>query len=209
MATALAVLASPLAHGQVWDKPLWARNATYLGWDGPLRCVKVVSPDSRKTVYVGPIGFDVTVAGRLTQLPENAGVNTLAELLWAPDSSAFVVTQSDGGNVGTWFVAVYALEGNAVTTLSVSKAVTESFKKRYPCDEPEDPNIGAVAWLEASKMLLLAAEVPPHSTCRAMGKLGGFVVEVPGGRIVQELSEAELRTKWGRFLGERLRTPPR
>jgi hypothetical protein len=164
-----------------------------------------VSPNSRKTVYVGETHFLVRADGVWLPFPTKPwGVNGLAELLWAPDSSAFVVTESDGGWVGSWLVNVYRIDGDTVAKLDVSQAVTDVFQKRYPCVEPETPNVGAVAWLEGSKRLLLVAEVPPHSSCHEMGKLGGFVVEVPGGRIVQEYSEAELRDKWGKYLGIRL-----
>jgi hypothetical protein len=210
VAMAILMAPAPSVRSEDWGTPLWAKNATYLWSDGPLRCVKITSPDSRKTVYVGPTHLDVRIDDRWAPFPaERWEVETLAELLWAPDSSAFVVTQSDGGDVGTWLVAVYVLEGNGVARFDVARTVRESFQKRHPCDEPEDANVGAIAWLGGSKKLLLAAEVPPHSNCREMGKLGGFVVEVPSGRIIQELSDADLRAKWGSSLGERLRASSR
>jgi hypothetical protein len=40
-----------------------------------------------------------------------------------------------------------------------------------------------------------------------MGELFGYLVSVPSGKIVERFSEARLRNKWGKYLGERLREP--
>lgn len=183
---------------------LWSRGAACLGWDGPLRCVKVPSPDGRKTVFVGADRLDVAVGDKLLTATSGFRTETLAELLWAPDSGAFVVTESDGGNVGTWRVEVFVVGDATVRRVQIDDAVIASFKKHYRCIKPEEPNVGAVAWLGGSAQLLLAAEVPPHSSCPDMGKLRGYAIDAPSGRIVDELSEGELRRKWGAVLGLRL-----
>jgi hypothetical protein len=136
---------------------------------------------------------------------EDAGVNTLAELQWSPDSTAFFITESSGGVVGDWHVIVYLHDGRRVRRVDVSKTVLQSFQKHYRCQEPEVPNVGAVTWLHGAKHLLLVAEVPPHSSCLEMGKIRGYIVDIPTGRIRQEYSEKKLRAHWGVYLGRRFK----
>jgi len=155
-------------------------------------------------VVVDGTSLAVTRKGARLAGIEKEGVAKLAELRWSADSAAFFVTQSYGGEVGEWLVWVYRIQGDRVQRTSVTQEVAREFKKHYRCREPEEPNIGAVKWLEGSNKLLLVAEVPPHSSCPEMGKVKGYVVEVPGGRIVQEFGDRELSLRWGRELGRRL-----
>lgn len=178
----------------------WSREATLLT---PLRKLEIPATDSKKIVVISGVDLDVTVEGRKLPGIEEEGVMYPAELFWAPDSSAFFITASDGGAVGTWFVSVYVIEKGRVRYLNVTQEVIMQFKKYYKCDEPEEPNVGAIRWLKGSKNLLLVAEVPPHSTCPEMGRVRGYIVEIPNGKILQEFDEKELRAQWGSHLGRR------
>ena len=185
----------------------WSRHATSLSYTdngARRRHVEVASPDRRKTIIVTGPSLRVDADGR--QLPgiENLGVNTLAEAMWSPDSSAFVLTESDGGLVGGWFISVYSLENGRLISRSVTNQVVKRFQKLYPCPKNEAPNIGAVAWLRGSTRLLVVAEVPPHSSCPDMGKVQGYIVEVSSGNVVQQLSASELKQQWRDSLGGRV-----
>lgn len=182
----------------------WSNHATALLGRGPMRCAEIPSPDASLSVLVGQLSFAVAASGRVLSGPDNADVQALAELSWAPDSRAFFVTESHGGWVGEWRVSVFTITGGSVQRLDVTRAVVDAFRKRYACHEPEDPNVGAVTWVRGSSQLLVVAEVPPHSSCPDMGMVRGYVVEVPGGTIVSELTEEELRAKWVQHLGVRL-----
>jgi hypothetical protein len=190
-------LESASAHGE------WSREATLLRYKGETRKVEVIASDRRKTAVVEGVSVFVKADGRRLLGTENEGVSTLAELAWASDSTAFYMTQSLGGAVGEWRVAVYEVEKESVRVRDVTQEVMKQFKKHYKCKEPEEPNVGAVKWLNGSKELLVIAEVPPHSSCPEMGKVRGYLVEVLSGKITQEFGERELRARWGRYLGQR------
>lgn len=185
------------AHGE------WSREATSLGYKGETRKVEVPAPDRRKTVVVEGVSIFVRVDRRRLPGTENEGVGTLAELAWAPDSTAFFITESLGGAVGEWRVAVYVIENQSIHVKDVTQDVIKQFKGHYECKEPEEPNVGAVKWLNGSTKLLVIAEVPPHSSCPEMGKLRGYLVEAVSGKITQEFDESELRARWGPYLGQR------
>ena len=166
------------------------------------------APDGQTVAYVGQHELQVRRGGRYLIPPGSFGVETLAELLWAPDSSALLLTQSEGGHVGNWQVVLLQLDEGAVTRFDVAAAAVGAFKKHYSCVGPEEPNVGAVAWVKGSEQVLLALEVPPHSSCPQMGMLRGYLVQVPSGQIVEELAEPELRRRWGGSLGLRLAAEP-
>lgn len=187
------------------NEPQWSKSATALAWQGETRHLTIDSPDKRAAVVVGETRLQVFRGAKDLAGTENSGVSTLAELLWAPDSSAFVVTQSDGGWVGNWYVTVYAVGSDSVHKFNVMKPVSASFKKTYTCDDAENPNVGAVAWLGGSKELLVAAEVPPHSSCRGMGNVAGFVVDPKTGNVLAALTEGQLRKHFAEFLGTRFK----
>jgi len=183
----------------------WSREATMLSYETGARHIEIFAPDRKKKAVIDGIKLNVVTNGKHLLGMEDAGVNTLAELQWSPNSKAFFVTESDGGAVGDWHVTVYLSESRRVRSVDVSKEVVQSFKKYYRCKEPEEPNIGAVKWLNGAHRLLLVAEVPPHSSCLEMGKLRGYIVDIPTGKILQEFSEKKLRADWGVYLGRRLK----
>jgi len=167
--------------------------------------MRIPSPDAKKAVLLQGTSIRVKDNGRLLPGTENEGFEPLAELEWAPDSSAFFITESNGGNVGTWGVRIFLVSNEGVKGVDVTRRVTDAFKKTYRCVTPEEPNIGAVKWVNGSTELLLVAEVPPHSSCPEMGKVRGYIVKVPNGIIQKELSRARLQEGWGSALGYRLK----
>jgi hypothetical protein len=181
---------------------VWSKEATSLRYPWETRKLEITAPDGRKIALIDGVRLHVVIDGRPLPGTVHEGVGTLAELAWSPSSDAFFITESDGGSIGRWDTRVYLIKDGKVRGIHLTQEVVREFKKQYSCVEPEEPNIGAVQWM-GSDMLLLAAEVPPHSSCPEMGKIRGYVVSVPKGRILQRLGEEELRARWGRYLGAR------
>jgi hypothetical protein len=196
----------------------WSANGVYLAYGlgsldkpGKHRVSEVPSPDSAK-VALFPDGQARLIvqdrSGRELAGTEGIGIPTLSEVLWSDDSAAFAVTSSEGGWVGQWSVLVFLVDEKLVKPICVTDQAKKDAMTRYKCNESErneEPEMGAVAWLERSKRLLVVAQVPPHSSCYPhMGKLFGYVVSVPSGDILERYSEKQLRNRWRQFLGERL-----
>jgi hypothetical protein len=182
----------------------WAKDAIPIDLNSPKK-IEIPAPNHKMTAIIDDFALSVMEEGRRLSGIEHEGVLQPAELAWSPDSTAFFITATDGGWVGTWNVRVYIIENGTVRYCDVTKAVIKRFEKHYKCQEPQPPNIGAIRWLKDSKNLLVAAEVPPHSNCHEMGKRMGYIVEIPTGRIIQEVDEKELKGRWGKYLGERLK----
>ena len=194
----------------------WSARASYLGqglhvFDGPieLKVKRVQSPTGAYAAVFQDFDLFVEKGGRRLEGEREWAFSTLSEVLWAPDSKAFAITGSEGGWVGSWDVEVFYLREQTVRRANITSRVKRDAMRRYQCTDPggnEEPNMGAIGWLDGSSRLLLAAEVPPHSSCPEMGKLMGYVVTVPTGQILERLSEGQLRRRWRASLGERLRT---
>ncbi|MBI5843776.1 MAG: hypothetical protein HZB23_03805 [Deltaproteobacteria bacterium] len=183
----------------------WAKEAALLhGETHKARRIEVISPDKRKVAVISGVTLGVRMDGKNLTVTGHTEIETLAEMQWSADSSAFFITESYGGAVGDWHVTVYLLGEKKVESYDVTQKAFPAFKKHFVCIEPEDPNFGALKWLEGSKKLLVAAEVPPHSSCPEMGKLRGYVIEVPSGNILKEYEEDKLRTIFGEYFGNRL-----
>ena len=203
--TLLALVVVAQRAGFPMEKAIWSTEATSLLYPYETRRLEIAAPDKRKFVVIKGVTMQVVMDGNPLSGIEDEGVGTLAELAWSPDSSAFFITESDGGLVGTWDTRVYLIEGNRVRRAYVSQEVAKRFKTTYKCREPEEPNIGGIRWIEGSQRLLLVAEVPPHSSCRDMGKIRGYIVRMPTGKITRELDEKTLVAQWGQWLGVRLK----
>lgn len=134
-------------------------------------------------------------------------INTLAEIEWAPNSSEFAVTQSNGGAVGTWYVEVYRILSGSLQKIDVMKAVAADFQKRPGGCFEEDANIAAVGWL-GPKALLIVAEAPPHSSCRDMGTIRGYEVSISNGHLIRKYNANEFKKKHWKLLGSRLKGYP-
>lgn len=184
------------------ELPVWSNAAVPL-YGNETRHFEVAAPDGTKVAVIDGVSLSVVAYGNRLPGIEHAGVSTLAELSWAPDSSAFFITESYGGAVGDWHVTVFMVTGGSVSRVNVGNNVMKSFMMHYRCEEPEEPNIGGIKWLNNGRQLLLAAEVPPHSTCPEMGKVMGYIVDIPSGKILQEFRDKALKDDWGQFLGQR------
>ena len=79
-------------------------------------------------------------------------------------------------------------------------------KWKFPpkCFEPEEPNVGAIKWDGGSSRLLIAIEVPPHSSCASMGTFRAYEISVPEGRVLRQYTQLSAKTLFAGRLGEEL-----
>lgn len=208
MLVAVAVASILFGGAEVFSndqwRGIWSANSKppYVGPE--FTPVKIPSPNGTLSINATKEGLSLGKGNKiLSHL--NILINPpLTEVLWAPDSHHFAVNVSDGGLVGTWETKVYTIDSDdRPIDLDIDKKIRSISANLFQCDSKEEPNVGAVAWLDASKEILIVMEVPPHSSCRNMGHLFGFRVSVKSGKIVERISEAHLLKKWAHVLGVR------
>lgn len=186
--------------------PFWARQALPIPNRYGAGEYHFKSPDKKSTVNIS--GYTVTVLKGNSKLRglDKEGVIEPAELLWAPNSESFFINEDDGGATGTWLVALYVIIDEGVRRHDVTKLVTARMQSLYPCENKEQPNIAGLKWSKDSTVLYIVAQVPPHSSCKEMGRYVGFVVSVATGRITSEITDkTTLVREWGEFMSTNLR----
>lgn len=176
------------------------------------RSIKVVSPDGQATVHVEKTQWWVVLRGkRLHSGSIRTYVTYPSEIAWAPDSKAFYITQSDG-NIAGFHTSIYLLSNSGIRSFHLNHTLEIDFERRHKCsfyDEGKDigdhPNIAGIKWIDGSNQLLVAAEVPPHGMCPEPGYFGGYLISVPGMKVVSRHSPQQMMEKWASVLGERLK----
>lgn len=187
----------------------YSRYATSI-W-GSRRELAIPSPDGKKAILVLPPrkpdsdemhAVSVKVNGR--EFKTGIGLWVNAEVLWSPDSEAFFVTYSDGGNIGTYHVKVFYV---AASGLRIVEPIPNGRKLFVPlCFDREYPNVAGIRWMgpNASR-LLIAVEVPSHSSCASMGTFRAFEISLPDGRIVNRFGQIGAKKLFEDYLGSELR----
>jgi hypothetical protein len=170
----------------------------------------VRSPDGSKAIVVrcprnpGPDQMtEVVVMTEDHEYETEIGGWVNAEVAWSPDSQAFFVTYTDGGNVGTYHVKVFYVSDSG---LRIVEPIPNGRKLFVPrCYEPEVPNVGAIRWPgQGTSRLLIAVEVPPHSSCADMGTFRAFEITLPEGHVKATFSQLQAKKLFGKDIGEEL-----
>lgn len=187
---------------------IFARNATSI-WAAAGETT-VPSPDGEKAIVIRPPRnkdseethvVSVTVNGK--QFPTSIGSWVNAEVLWSPDSSAFIVTYSDGGLIGTYHAKVFYVSRKG---LRIVEPVPDGRKLFTPwCFEAERPNVAGVDWTaqDASRMLLVV-QVPPHSSCADMATFRAYEIALPGGRVLKRYDQLSAKKQFSKSLSASL-----
>jgi hypothetical protein len=124
-----------------------------------------------------------------------------AEVLWAQDSSAFAVTQTEGGGGIGYRVYVFYVDETGLKRVDVSTVVEKAFGTPVKCEVPVPPNTGFVDWVDGSERILVAAEVIPVSYCQCSGMFKVYELSLPDVRILHTYSQIEAKQKFSNLLG--------
>ncbi len=172
---------------------------------------QVKSPDGKKRLTVrgaidskDPNGyrlsFTVGVSGKRLQT-QLSGFG--AEVSWSADSSAFAVTQTEGGGGIGYGAYVFFVEQSGLKKIDLSPSAKKAFSNPAKCDIA--PNVAIVGWLHGSDRILVVAETIPVSACSCMGTFELYEMVLPEGRILQKYNQLEAKRKFWSFLGCELR----
>jgi len=184
------------AEGGAWSQSAFSIPAQ--------RSIRFPSPDRKRSVVVE--GASIAVSDEGVWLPGLEGYTVLlpAELAWSPDSKSFVITASEAGAEGAWYVSVLVIENDRVNYYDVTGEATGRFREKNPCMGAEEPDMGAIKWLKDPKKLLVAAAVPARSSCTDRRAVWGYIIEIPSGKVLSEIEPKKLSEDWGEYLGPRL-----
>ena len=199
-------MAAPLVAQQS-NRGSYARSAKSI-W-GVKESV-ITSPDGKNAILVkapsNPASDEthtVTVKSYGHTYKTKIGSWANAEAAWSPDSKAFFVTYSDGGNVGTYRVKVFYLSDAGLRSIEPIPNGRKLFPPR--CFDPEVPNVAAIKWVgNDSSRLLVAVQVPPHSSCASMGTFKAFEIALPNGGVIAHYDQITAKKMFGTEMGVEL-----
>lgn len=165
--------------------------------------LSITSPDKKHTVTNQDNALFFISTGNEETLSTYVSPG-LIEMSWAKDSKSFAINYSDGSYVGSWNVDYYVIKpNNHLKRIDITGKAKTLSKEFAQCDEPEELNFALLTWLQPQEAILVA-EVPPHSTCKNMGALQGFRMNLSKVEILEVYDEETLREKWNDVLGKRL-----
>jgi hypothetical protein len=146
----------------------------------------------------------ITVTTEQGQLAATIQFGLDAEVLWSPDSNSFAVTGSLQSANGPFQTDVFAIHGDQLERVSISRLITLTFGHPVKCGWPESPNVGAIRWVVPSQQILVAAEIVHHSNCDSFGTFKAYTVELAGPRILKTYNQLQTKRLFASDLGEEL-----
>jgi hypothetical protein len=166
----------------------------------------VASPDGRSKVvveYDDDRGLTIRTEGAMGKQSFSTDAYVASELTWAPDSTAFFITGSDGGAVGDFHLLIVDRFGGRLALKDASKAIYAAFGHPVKCDVPETPNVGGIKWLPGHRVLV-AAEILPHSICDSMGTFKAYELDPATMTVGRAYGQLEAKRLFGPDLGGEL-----
>ena len=216
---------------------IWAKDAVALDVPCPDRLAKWVprsaSPDGSVAIeeFCEPSPEDVDVTRlrvifadgvTLEVIPEIPGtIWRPEELLWSPDSKAFIVNGSENAYAGDSFI-VYQISGDHVTpSRPIQNAQRDMVRLFPPCralnreadtckriEESPEFNMSVIAWTPDSASVIVFSEVPCSSGYGGiMCQVIGYQLEVRTGRIERRISVRELKRRYQSSMAWKMHDP--
>ena len=209
------------------SKPNWIKHATGFAGQCPSTCapVRVVAPDKTTVVEVlyqdGGAYLRVTQHGQAAREIRDAFTSPHSDLLWAPDSKAFLVDAGEGMTSPS-FVQVYTLDDPQLRAVDITHEVEQDMVKTFPpckalfiepstcrkIEKQPDYNMTAITWTKDSSAVVVLAQVPCTSnyggiSCQSMG----YEVEVPSGKILKRIPPRDFKKNYQKFMEQEYVVP--
>lgn len=216
-----------LPHLAFASKPNWIKHSTGFAGQCPSDCrpVRVLAPDKTTAVEVlyhnGQAYLQVIQPGKPTREIHDVFTSRHNDLLWAPDSRAFLIDAGEG-MTSPAFVQVYLLDDPQLRSVDVTHDLEPDMVKTFPpcralfidpaaCRKIEthpEFNMTAITWSGKSSSLIVLAQVPCTSdfggiSCQSMG----YEVEVPSGKILRRIPPPEFKKNYQKFMEQPYEVP--
>jgi hypothetical protein len=121
-----------------------------------------------------------------------------AMISWSPQSSAFFLNDGDGSGMSSSF-RFFRIEGSTITEdKSIEQAAVSLYRRRTHCSSSAaDPNVWGFGWDKHGGKVFLLVQPTVNESCGRPDKWTGLVVQTSDGKIVQYLSKAQTKERFG------------
>jgi hypothetical protein len=171
--------------------------------------VRVPSPDGSKVIEAipgqpseepGPHDT-VTVQAFGKTFATRIGHYLNAEVLWSPDSRAFLLTYSEGGSMGPYRAKIVYVRQDGIHVVEPVKDGLRLIRE-WCFYGPETPEIAGIGWSgKDSSRVLIAVSVPGHTSCACFGVFSAFEINVADGKVLRKWNQIEAKKSLADKLG--------
>jgi hypothetical protein len=190
---AILSLALPMASPA---RDLWAKHSEALRETD--ETIDWTSPGNVATIHADVEKGQLTTRGQIIDVRDvmNPG---LTEVNWSSDAKALFINASDGGEVGTWLTRVFVIGADGIHEVKVGAAISG---QPFPSATPREYlNVMSIGWLDHGTHLLVMRQVPNSSSYEDMDLARFYVVDVPSGRVTEQLTPAEAAKRYRAVFG--------
>jgi hypothetical protein len=193
----------------------YAQNCTASGtpaWNGSIRNVIAGCP----VEFVSPSGnlrLKFTSAGRIVvdsrALHWNGPqLEPPAMVSWSPKSNAFFLNDGDGSGLSSSFRLFKIEAGKVSEEATIEHAVVSLFRKRSRCvPTSADPNVWGFGWNSGGDQIYLLTQPTVNDSCGRPDQFISLIVRASDGAILEVLSRAQTKVKFGPILPTSLFVP--
>ena len=190
--------------------------------DGSVAIVELcrnLTPDGVETTVLRVTLGDGTVQDIVPEIPGT--IWRPEEILWSPDSKAFIVNGGENAYAGYSFI-LYEISGKRVVASRPTRNAQRDMARLFPpcralnsradiCKKiataPEF-NLSVIRWAHGSDSVIVFGEVPCSSTYGGiMCQVVGYELEARTGRILRRISARELKQRYQSSMGWDMEIP--
>jgi hypothetical protein len=166
------------------------------------------SPDGKSSVTarsVTPLDSEphitLDVTGTLGPSSVESGPGAGSEVLWAPNSQAVALTTVSEGLSGAYRTVVIGRSPHGLQRRDLTTLIRHTFGRPTLCTWPEVPTVAAIAWLDGSRHLLVAAQIVPRPNCDSYGTFTAYEIDPWTLHIVHRYDQLEAKHLYAHQLG--------
>jgi len=127
---------------------------------------------------------------------------------WSPRSDVFFVNDGEGSGMTSTF-RLFRIKGSQIyEDKSVEKAAVSLYRRRIGCSRSAlDPDVWGFGWGDGGKQIYLLVQATVHEPCGPPYGFVSLIVQTTNGRILETLSEAQTKERFGSLLPSSLFAP--
>lgn len=173
--------------------PAWNESVRYVD---PGCAAEFPSPNNRLLLKFASDGT-MSIKGMTLHLSGGLSVPSVM-VSWSPRSDAFFINDGEGSGMTSTF-RLFRIKGTRVyEDKGVEKAAVSLYRRRTRCSSSSiDPDVWGFGWGDGGSNLYLLVQSTVHEPCGSPDKFISLVVRTSDGKILETLSNAQTKVRFG------------
>ena len=185
-----------------------AQGCKYSGapeWNESVRSViadcaaEFLSPDKHLLLKFSADG-GISIEGKTVRLKRHR-IEPPASVSWSPTSKAFFVNDGEGSGMSSTFRLFTVKGAKVLEDQTAEKAAVFFYRRRTHCSSSAaDPSVYSFGWGDEGTKIYLLVQATVDEPCGPPYGFVSLVVQTTNGRILETLSEAQTKERFGSLL---------